>query len=86
MPDDPMEDEHPELVWVRNIPEQFGVSADVIYEAFDAGKVQKVTFPGNKRTYFVRDEVRKYLNTPRYESKYPDTQANRVIQEWRREE
>lgn len=52
-------------IWLEDAAREYKRSRDWLYRQVREGKLNGYTFPGDRKTYLLREELDKYLNTPR---------------------
>jgi excisionase family DNA binding protein len=54
-----------DFIWIEDAAREYKRSRDWLYRQIRDGKLKGYTFPGDRKVYLAREEVEKYLTTPR---------------------
>jgi len=51
----------PDLIWIRDVPREYGRSDTWFFQQIGAGKLKEVRFPGDRRVYLRRSDIERFL-------------------------
>ena len=79
----PPERGDPDYIWLKDVPSAFpDITVEMLRTGINAGELETFTFAGDKKTYLLRSQVRKWWYTPKVERKIPQEQPGQQRRDW----